>query len=273
MVEEARKTNPNIQIIPRFQCEGFSGDTLGMMISEANRDKLIKGLIKRLQFSKLDGMNLECTAFWLSEDLYPLYVVFLSNLYKQLHEKNKKLILTFLPASASIPQVVNKIRFDYVNRFSDYSVLMTYDYIHFNQKDSPREFTLKNSPEPWVKETISWYTDAKTLEKLGTKILIGTSFHGFILDRKETTQLKGSVISNQELTRMLADKSSDFTLKWNKIDKEYSFGIESEKTSYVACIPTARSIKSRVELVNSLNVGGISIWEIGQGYSAWMDEL
>lgn len=273
MIEQLRKTNPGIQIIPRFQCEGFSGDTLAMMISEANRDKLIKALIKRLQFSKLDGMNLECTAFWLSEDLYPLYVTFLGSLYKQLNEKSKKLILTFLPSSPSIAQVVNKIRFDYVNRFSDYSILMTYDYIHFNQKDSAREFVLRNSPEPWVKETISFYTDAKTIEKLGPKLIIGTSFHGFILDRKETTQLKGSVISNQELNRMLADKSSQFLLKWNKLDKEYSFGIDAEKTSYIACIPSARSIKSRVELVNTSNVAGLSIWEIGQGYSAWMDEL
>ena len=76
MISKLKDLNKNMLIIPRFQCSNFAVDSLSMILSESNSEKLIKNLIKRVKISKFDGLSLECTQVWLNDSIYSLYSSF-----------------------------------------------------------------------------------------------------------------------------------------------------------------------------------------------------
>lgn len=246
------------------------------MISEKNHNKLIKGLIKRTKFSKFDGINLDCTQFWVSEDLYPLYVTFQQKLHNELNKLKKNLIITLFPYSETMVNIITKPRVEYLSRYTDYIVLMTYDYLNFNHKNDSKEVNLKSSPEPWVIQTLDHYIDVKkkSSDDILGKILLGYSFHGFIMDRTETNHMKGNIIEGKKLKEISKIEASiNNSLIWNEEDKEYYALIDNEKSNYIAIVPSIRSINKRIELIDVKKLGGISVWEVGQGYEAWIEAL
>lgn len=251
-------------------------DTLNLMISEKNADQLIKTILKRVKFSKFDGINLDCTQFWFAEDLYPLYVTFQTKLYTELHKLNKKLLITLFPFSESIHNVITKARLDYISRYADNFIIMTYDYLHYFQKEEMTESIVKNSPEPWVIKSLEYYVDSKkpSASKLYEKILLGYAFHGFVMDLTETKKLKGNTLEGEKLIEIAAmEKSKGTTIQWDPEDKEYTALISNDQSSYMAVLPSVKSIKKRISLIDKYTLGGLAVWDIGQGYESWMDAL
>jgi len=283
LIKKIKDNNSEAQIIPRFNCQGFNQETLSMMVSEQHSDKLIKNIIKRVKFSKFNGVNLDCTQFWFFEDIYPLYVVFQTKLFNELKKLKMKLIITMFPYSESLNSVVSVAKFEYLSRYCDYIVLMTYDYIHYFNREVEPSAAIKNSPETWISKSIEHFTNQGKAtgssyslkeSEIQSKILVGTPFHGFIIDRNEVKQLKGNVLEGKRLLDILeVEKASDNKLIWDEKEKENLIYIESENTSYVAVIPSKRFISNRVDLINSIGVGGLAIWEVGQGYELWLDEI
>jgi spore germination protein YaaH len=246
------------------------------MISEKNADKLVKAILKRVKMSKFDGVNLDCTQFWFSEDMYPLYVTFQQKLFAELNKLKKKLIITLFPYSESMQNIINRPRFDYLSRYSDFIMVMSYDYIQYFQKEDVTATDLKNSPEKWILDTVDYYIDRKkkNSDELLAKLLAGYSFHGFIMDLTETRKLKGNILEGEKLQSISkAESSSDNYLSWNDVDKEYSTNISNEESSFRAVVPSIKSLKERINLVEKNGLAGISIWEAGQGYDIWMEAI
>ena len=262
--------------IPRFHCTGFSAEALSVMISEKNAEKLVSNIIKRVKFSKLDGVNLDCTQFWFSEDIYPLYVSFQQKLYYDLKALKKKLIVTFLPYSTNLNNIISRPKFEYLSRYFDYSVMMTYDYLNYHSIENVQN-NVKLSPEFWIEETIDYYLDKRKLDKVEEilpKILIGFSFHGFIIDREDISKIKGNTLEGKKLINIVESHViRDGKFNWNEEDKEYNTLIDNDQGRFYAVIPSKKSVTARVNYINAKKIGGMCIWEVGQGFESWLDEI
>lgn len=276
-LKKIRELNSNIGIFPRFKCSEFTSNTLSDLISEKNSDKTVNLIVKRLKLNKFEGLVLECTQFWFIEHLYPLYVTFQQKLFTELQKNNKKLIVVFFPISETLQNIVSKPRFDYLSRYLDYAFIMTYDYFSYINTDdiNPNDSNLvKMSPENWVIKTIDHYVDKTKQNKSSlSKILIGFSFHGFISD-KFSKKLKGGIVESDKLKNLILSGKvkGDYDLRWNNESKEYFSEIE-EEGSYNIVVPSSKSVQNRIDLIDKMNLGGIGIWEIGQGFESWINNL
>ncbi len=270
-LNEIKAINEKVLIIPRFHCTGHNAETLTLLLNETNSERLIKNIIKRLKASKFDGIILECTQLFIIEELYSLYSLFQTKLYKALKSNQKKLLVTFMPYSENLISTVNKKRFEYLNKYMDYSILMTYDYLQYMKSENSNNFDVKNSPESWITQTINFYTDKASKATLLPKILIGSSFHGYILDTTDPKGMRGNIIDNKKLKDLI--KIGEFELEWDKKDKEYSFEIVMDNILYKSSIPSSLTFKERVKYVEKEKLGGLFVWEIGQGFESWLDEF
>lgn len=276
-LKKLKELNSKISIFPRFKCTDFTSNTLSDLISEKNSDKTVNLIVKRLKLNKFEGLVLECTQFWFMEHLYPLYVTFQQKLYNELKKNEKKLIVVFFPLSETLQNIVSKARFDYLSRYLDYAFIMTYDYFSYiNTEDmDPNDSKLvKMSPENWVIKTVDHYVDkTKGNKALYSKMILGFSFHGFISD-KFSKKLKGGIVESDKLKNMILSGKvkGNYDLFWNEESNEYHSEIE-EEGSYNIVVPSSRSLQKRIEFIEKMNLGGVGIWEIGQGFESWINNL
>ncbi len=68
------------------------------------------------------------------ENAYADFAIMLKKLYEAIKKENMILVLTIFPYADSFKNVLSKIRFEYVSKYTDYFSVMTYDYIQY-QKD------------------------------------------------------------------------------------------------------------------------------------------
>lgn len=276
-LKKLKELNNKISIFPRFKCTDFTSNTLSDLISEKNSDKTVNLIVKRLKLNKFEGLVLECTQFWFMEHLYPLYVTFQQKLYNELKKNDKKLIVVFFPLSETLQNIVSKARFDYLSRYLDYAFIMTYDYfsyINTEDMDPNNSKLVKMSPENWVIKTVDHYVDkTKGNKALYNKMILGFSFHGFISD-KFSKKLKGGIVESDKLKNLILSGKvkGNYDLFWNEESNEFHSEIE-EEGSYNIVVPSSRSLQKRIELIENLNLGGVGIWEIGQGFENWINNL
>lgn len=269
LIKMLKEKNKNVKIIPRFNCQNFNSESFELMLKDDNTNVLIRNIIKRVKFSKFDGITLECMNILFNENLTSKFINFIEKLYKALQKENKILINTLFPYSTNLEHSINKIRFDYLMKFSDFMVIMTYDYHQYMLGENYSHKYVKNSPEDWISKTLNYYMDISTFNQLREKILIGIPFHGLMIDRNQpidnNKNLKGKLMVYEDI-KELASKQPEFMGIWIKDQKEHMFEVNLTQQSFLLTLPTPDFIKHRLDYVNKNHFAGISIWELGQGY-------
>ncbi|VDK31620.1 unnamed protein product [Taenia asiatica] len=200
----------------------------------------------------------------------------LAKLAKGLHKDGKILILPIPPSvyKGNFEGRFGKAHFDMLVNHVDFFSLMTYDY---SNPYAPGE----NAPLKWATQCIkNLVPDGKDDENQATKrakILLGVNFYGYdyVPDKRQ-----GRAVLGHDVVEV-ARKYSPF-FKWHEESAEHSleyallyfspFNRDDSQTEHSLFFPTAYSIARRVAVAEELGVG-LSIWEIGQGFDSFFEQL
>jgi spore germination protein YaaH len=213
-----REKNNKLKVVPRFNCQSFSAEHFVELYKPDNTEQFIKVLMRRLKYSKFNGIVLECNQVWLIDKYFPNFTEFARKLSDELHKEKLTFITTMFPFSENIANYLSKQRFEYLARYVDYFNIMTYDYIsHLNEK-SQKEFKLSLAPISWIKKTIDHYIDPKRPSKdnLYRKVLLvinstnfrdchfmGTSSTKPAANQKDFLSMVRNWFNSWELTQVL----------------------------------------------------------------------
>ncbi|CEP19760.1 hypothetical protein [Parasitella parasitica] len=260
------------KILPRFQFRGWTGDDLRLFVSnEKESQVLANAIMEQVNKYNFDGLVIECG--------FPAFFqVFLLQLSKLLHEKNRQLIVV-LPAIMTedhkkyMTSDIFKEMSKYVDRFS----LMTYDFSSHDPNGGPA------SPIEWIMDNIEHLTPD---EKYRSKLLIGFNMYAMsylptrapeplvmktviekLSDQPKQTLLDDELFEDDELETPLSE-----VLNWDSANQEAWFvDIDEEGIRQgTIWLPTIRSIKNRLRLAEDYEVG-VALWEVGQGLDYYYD--
>ena len=135
---------------------------------------------------------------------------------------------------------------------------MTYDY-HQYQRNNPNYYT---APISWIKETIDFYVDEsdESAKNIKNKILIGIPFHGYSF-QKSSSSPSGVVTASQFSQILSGIENNEFDYFSYEEEGEYIIDTGNNVINY----PMKEFIEKRLEISKELNIGGIGIWDVGNG--------
>merc|ERR1712088_697522 len=102
------------------------------------------------------------------------------------------------------------------------------------------------------------------------KILLGLNFYGY-----DYTPDGGGPILGRDFVQLLKGHSSpkQVQFKWDDSSKEHFIEFKSGNKRHTIFYPSLNSIQSRLLLAKEMGLGGVAIWEIGQGLDYFYDLL
>ena len=268
-LKEIRSKNPNMKIIPRLHCDKLSYEDYKNWFNGKSLDNFIKILLRRADYNNLDGFIFDCIQFWMNEDIYKYFTKALPLISDALHKKNKQIIITLFPYSENdIKNEVNDKNFEYLSNYIDYFNIMTYDYLQYSNQEKNDNEDLFNAPLNWIKQTIDYYVPNNNT-KLLQKILLGLPFHGYIIEKND--RRKGSILDSDKYEMFV--NTIDEGLKWDEIACEHTIMGKEDNIDIVAIYPTRDFFKERLKYSIDKKLGGIAIWDIGNGIENFMNEF
>lgn len=130
----------------------------------------------------------------------------------------------------------------------------------------------ENAPIKWaiqcVKNLVPDEKDSKNQATKRAKILLGVNFYGYdyVPDKRQ-----GRAVLGHDVVEVARKYSPVF--KWHGESAEHSLEYADDgQTKHSLFFPTAYSIARRVAAAEELGVG-LSIWEIGQGFDSFFEQL
>jgi len=211
--------------------------------------------------NSFDGIVLE---LWsqLGGQAKPQITNVIKRIGKTLRSEGKLFILVIPPPlyAGNVRGMFTEEDFDNLVDNVDYFSLMTYDY------SSPAN-PGPNAHYSWMKLCV------ETLDKDSfhrDKILLGLNFYGY-----DYTPEGGGPILGRDFVQILKEYNSQKQLKfkWDDNSKEHFIELKNGNKRHTIFYPSLNSIQHRLLLAKELNLGGVSIWEIGQGLDYFYDLL
>ena len=260
-MKRLRNKNSNILILPRLHPSFYDEQIIERWFTK-EADQFIKVLERRIKYNKFDGYVFDCMQIWFNKDLLDKFVNnFLPKIYQALNKLNKILILTIIPKNLmDIPNSfsIDKKTFKLISNYVHYFNIMTYDY-HQYQRNNPNFYT---APISWIKETIDFYVDEKdeSSKDIKNKILIGIPFHGYSFQKGSSNP--SGVVTGSQFSQILSGiGGKEFEYNSYKEEGEYIIETGTNVINY----PMKEFIEKRLEISKELNIGGIGIWDVGNG--------
>ena len=177
--------------------------------------------------------------------------------------KTKKLFILVIPPpiyADNVSGMFSKSDFDNLVDSVDYFSLMTYDYSS-PAKPGP------NAHYGWMKQCVE-NLDKDSFHR--DKLLLGLNFYGY----SYTTEGGGPILG-RDFVKLLQEFSGEkkLKLKWDDISKEHFIELKSGSKRQTVFYPSLNSIQARLLLAKEMRLGGVAIWEIGQGLDYFYDLL
>jgi chitinase domain-containing protein 1 len=294
---------PNhIQVVPRFQVQFDKSSTLRQVLffprdEMVNAAKKMAGMLaataKRRAY---DGLVLELPASAMP------FKTFIQTLSSELKRSNKLFILV-IPAEHGLgvssehqkddPAAISRKELQILSPFIDLFSLVSYDH----SSSTGRE--IGNSPVRWLQRILDKLTGINTQQsgKLGIdgassdddldfdddedeeqdgddedkrgpdisrKILLGIPFYGFTMTSDGTL----NTITKTELMSLLQFSMNGLRLNWIDADKEHVFDMPIWRIWFTSVL----GLLWRVNIARE-RVGGVAIWDGGQGLDVYYDVL
>ena len=263
-MKRLRNKNNKILILPRLH-PGFNDINVMETWFTKEADQFIKVLERRIKYNKFDGYVFDCMQIWFNKNLFEKFVnYFLPKIYRALESLNKIFILTIIPKNLmNIPNVfvIDKDTFKLISNYVHYFNIMTYDY-HQYQNNNPNFYS---APISWIKETINFYVDENDTN-IKKKILIGIPFHGYSYQKSSSNPL--GVITATQFSQILSGiENKEFN--YNSYEEEGEYTIENGDN--IINYPGKDFMEKRLEISKELNIGGIGIWDVGNGKESLLE--
>jgi len=252
----------NTLVVPRVLFDKWTGDDYLRLFRDPNRVEEITRLIKNVisQYS-FDGIVLE---LWsqLGGQAKPQITSVIETIGKKIRKTKKLFILVIPPPiyADNVSGMFSKSDFDNLVDSVDYFSLMTYDYSS-PAKPGP------NAHYGWMKQCVE-NLDKDSFHR--DKILLGLNFYGY----SYTTEGGGPILG-RDFVKLLQEFSGEkkLKLKWDDISKEHFIELKSGSKRQTVFYPSLNSIQARLLLAKEMRLGGVAIWEIGQGLDYFYDLL
>lgn len=259
----------------------------------------------------LDGIVLEI-GFLQFEHIKHVMVPFLKNLKEKLQGMQKSSrfeIYLVVPSVLPNPNDSNTpnalFERDHLRLISPYVdgfLVMTYDY--FSNKRSRNQSTqyVFNSPlKGFIDYTVDYFTEGGKRSDIANKILLGLNFYGVEISTKHLSSNKllsqlveeqRDVNSEELISNWLKTYASpkldfiiggkfkehlnDYHLQNVLFDsdaQEYLFEFIEGDQLILVVFPTPQTIQTRVQFAKQHNLGGVMVWELGQGLDSFYPSL
>lgn len=253
-IEDVRRNNSNVQIIPRFLFENWHMDELKQfLVEEQAQYRCIRAIIDLILRTQIDGAVIE---IWLqimamtrgSAAEYLLELVeFWAN---EFHKAGLIIILPLSPPLDENFQQIGIVNKNIINRLLDavdFVNVMTYDY--------PNPEISGVAPIDWVEANIEYLVQSSNKPDKSSKILMGLNFYGY-----DRTGGGMEAVLGKRFIEALKSPNSKLVFDQNAAEYQLLFGKNG-----VIYYPTIRSIQMRLDLAAQLHIGGVAIWDLGQG--------
>ena len=211
------------------------------------REKLINNIVTAVVTFNLDGINLDFE--YLNESDKDAYSRLVIELAPRLKELGKVLSVDVTAPDGSPDWSLCYDR-NVIGDVADYIVFMGYDQ---NGVSSPKEGTTAGCD--WVEANIKKFLGQEGVE--ASKIILGTPFYTRIW-----TENNGSVTSKVVNMKNIASNIPDGTkTTWDDSLKQNYAEYEKGGKTYKIWIEDAKSLRYKLELVNTYNLAGAAYWE------------
>jgi len=252
----------NTLVVPRVLFDKWTSDDYVRLFSDSKRaDDIARSIIDVINKYSFDGVVLEVWS-QLGGQAKPQLTEVIKKIGKKIRSKSKIFILVIPPPmyAGNALGMFSEDDFDNLVDYVDYFSLMTYDYSS-PAKPGP------NAHYDWMKQCVE-KLDKDSFHR--DKILLGLNFYGY-----DYTTEGGGPILGRDFVQILNDHTGQKQLKfkWDDNSKEHFIELKSGNKRHTIFYPSLYSVQSRLLLAKELNLGGVSIWEIGQGLDYFYDLL
>jgi len=239
--------------IPNIGANGFDA-ALAHSAIVTNKTKVIANLLSLAQIGAYTGINIDFESLAYSPDIdtdRAAYTSFIHDLATTLHSHGFKLIISTPAKSSESKTNTWAYPFDYaaLGQDVDYIQLMTYD------QHGPWSSSGPVSGADWVEECLVY---AKSLVP-SSKLLIGLPAYGYDWNLTAST---GSDFTWTQVPSLLAKAGA--VEHWDATALSPSVTYTEGGQNHVAWFENAASIQAKTALVTEHDLGGVSVWALGQ---------
>ena len=231
---------------------GISISTLNMLSSTTARQNLVKNVTDTAVGLGLDGINVDFEQ--LSSDCGPHYVEFLREL--SIECRNKGLVLSI---DNYVPFNFNDYyRLDIQGEVADYVIIMGYDEHWHGSKD------------PGSVASISYVSDGldRTLQEVPANKVVNALPFYTILWKTEGTDVTDEYITMRNEADFMS--KAGVSAEWDEVTCQNYAEWTSGSVNYQIWLEDETSLRARMHMMTTKNIGGVAVWRLGYGtQAAW----
>lgn len=240
------KVIPLINLVP-------SQDAI--LLNQVAQDKAIANLVQEVKANNYDGIDIDFEFFPVSKikdftvDRDKL-TLFMKKIHAQMSSLGKVTYMAVLPHVGSSPKAGGVFNYGNLAPYLTKVTIMCYDYKETHSPPGPV------APFHWVEQNIN------TAIKQGFKpeqISLGVATYGYDWP---TGQAGGFSKPTSEIMKQITMKG--YNVKWSdKYQEPYYTYTDSSGTSREVWFENAKTLQTKIDLVNKYKLSGISIWRLG----------
>lgn len=211
------------------------------------REDLINNIITIVENYNLDGINIDFENIYESDkDVFSRFII---ELAPRLKEQGKVLSVDVTAPDGS-PDWSLCYNRNVIADVADYIVFMGYDQ---NGVTSPEEGTTAGCD--WVEANIKKFLNNEEINP--NKIILGTPLYTRIWS-EENGKISSKVIDMKDVYNQIPQGTN---IEWNNSLKQNYAEYKKDGKTYKIWIEDSKSIKYKLELINTYNLAGAAYWE------------
>ena len=239
----------NLALIHNITGGNFNKEEVSALLNnKSSRSNAVSNILKLLETNGYDGINIDF------ENIPPtdreVLTAFVKELYSKLNPRGYKVTISMPAKNKDSPSSAWSGTFDYyeIGKNVDQVMLMTYD------EHVPGGASGPIASYSWVESVIK-YAATQIPKK---KILIGIPGYGYDWNT-ETNEAKAITYSKAIST---AEKHN-VKPKFDSSSKGITYSYESDGEKHQVWFENSETLKAKLNLVRTYNIGGIAVWRLG----------
>uniref|UniRef100_A0A0N4ZA54 Chitinase domain-containing protein 1 n=1 Tax=Parastrongyloides trichosuri TaxID=131310 RepID=A0A0N4ZA54_PARTI len=271
-ITEIKNNSPDTKVLPRFLVDKWNKNSWEHMLRNDNFQrecgKIIRNFVLRNDF---DGLVLEVylQSLMIMQEYAVRETINLIEMWSSMLREKELIVILPLPPSHHFDQQSSKpgsvkLTFSNIYNYEQFKMLAeSVDYINIMTYDFHGEGMM--GPLFWIEKVINYLTDDLQSD-VKEKILLGINFYGALYNDKGVTPILW-----RDFDKFLHDEKNYGDIRWNDASKEHY--IMNKNKNEIVYFPTKESMSHRIKYIEENELGGVAIWELGQGYNFFTELL